>query len=113
MLGSSDPTALGAFYSRVLGEPSFHDGDWYSWTTGAQLMIGAHSEVKGNNDAPQRIMLTVEVRDVAAAFEELTRHGATVVAEPYRPDADHGFWLATVADPDGNYVQLATPWRGD
>ena len=111
MLGSDDPTKLGEFYSRVLGAPGFHEGDWYGWTTGAQLMIGAHSEVKGKNETPQRIMLTLEVPDVAEAFDELQRHGATVVAKPYRPEDDEeGFWLATLADPDGNFVQLATPW---
>jgi predicted enzyme related to lactoylglutathione lyase len=111
MMGSEDPTALGAFYSRVLGAPQFHDGDWYGWSTGAHLMIGPHSEVQGRNTRPERIMLTLEVPDVAEAFAELKSHGATPVAEPYRPeDDDEGFWLATVEDPDGNYVQLATPW---
>jgi predicted enzyme related to lactoylglutathione lyase len=110
MVGSDEPAALGAFYSRVLGPPGFRDDEWYGWSAGAHLMIGRHSEVRGKNPAPQRIMLTLEVPDVAVAFEELTRHGAKVVAEPYQPDSDSTFWLATVEDPDGNYVQLAPPW---
>ena len=34
--------------------------------------------------------------------------GATVVAEPYRPDENSEMWIATFADPDGNYFQLAS-----
>lgn len=110
MVGSDDPHALGAFYGHVLGEPAFHDDEWYGWTTGAQLMIGRHSEVKGKSEAPQRIMLSIEVPDVLVAFEELTSHGAAVVAAPYHPEEDSEILLATVEDPDGNYVQLAPPW---
>ena len=111
MLGSQNPTQLGEFYSKVLGDAAFRDGDWWGWKNFAQFMIGPHSEVHGMNDVPQRIMLTLEVDDVKAAFAEITSHGATVVADPYLPDNGEGMWLATVADPDGNYVQLMTPWE--
>ena len=38
--------------------------------------------------------------------------GATVVQEPYSPGDDGAMKLATLADPDGNYFQLSTPWNG-
>lgn len=112
MLGTEDPKALGEFYTKALGEPSFHEGEWYGWKTGgSQLMLGSHSEVKGQSSTPARIMLTLEVDDVKAEFKRLTDLGATVVAEPYQPDETSGMWLATVADPDGNYLQLSMPWE--
>jgi predicted enzyme related to lactoylglutathione lyase len=111
MIGSDDPDRLGAFYTKVLGEPGWHDGTWYGWADGAQLMLGAHSDVHGSNPSPQRVILTVEAEDVETAFKEITALGAGIIAEPYRPEGAPGeVWLATVTDPDGNYVQLATPW---
>jgi predicted enzyme related to lactoylglutathione lyase len=74
-------------------------------------MLGAHSDVHGSNPSPQRVILTVEAEDVVTAFKEITALGAGIIAEPYRPEGAPGeVWLATVTDPDGNYVQLATPW---
>jgi len=110
MIGSEDPHSLGAFYTSVLGEPGFHDGSWYGWGKEATLMLGEHSEVHGKNAAPQRIMLSIEVPDVNEAFATLVGLGAKVVAEPYKPEAEQEFLLATVEDPDGNYVQLASGW---
>ena len=112
MIGAEDPDALGAFYTKLLGEPGFRDGTWYGWGEKAQLMLGAHSDVHGNATQPQRIMLMVEAEDVAASFNELVAAGAGVVAEPYQPEGAPGDpWLATVTDPEGNYVQLASPWE--
>jgi predicted enzyme related to lactoylglutathione lyase len=110
MIGSENPAALAAFYTNVLGEPSFQDGDWHGWNSGAQMMIGAHDKVSGKNVLPQRIMLTIEVDDVNESFEMIKSLGAKVVAEPYMPDENDGFWLATLEDSDGNYVQLSAPW---
>jgi predicted enzyme related to lactoylglutathione lyase len=110
MIGSEDPHALGAFYTSVLGEPGFHDGSWYGWGKEATLMLGAHSEVHGKSATPHRIMLSIEVADVNEAFATLVGLSAKVIAEPYKPEADQDFLLATVEDPDGNYVQLAPPW---
>ena len=111
MIGSDNPKALGEFYTKVFGKPGFQEGDWYGWVDGAQIMIGAHSAVNGKNASPERIMLVLSADDVKAAFEEIVRHGATVIAKPYRPNDENEMWLATVADPDGNYLQLSTPWE--
>jgi predicted enzyme related to lactoylglutathione lyase len=109
MIGSEDPDPLGAFYTKVLGEPSSRDGTWYFWGEGSQLILGGHSEVHGNNTSPQRIMLTLDVDDIQESFKEITSFGAAVVAEPYQPEPEtEDLWLATVTDPDGNYVQLTS-----
>ena len=114
MLGSEDSRALGDFYSKVLGPPNPEWSDdsagWYGFQAGTGgLAIGPHSEVKGKNQHPGRIMLNFETPDVEAEFERIKGLGAEVVAEPYEPG--EGMLMCTFADPDGNYFQLSTPWE--
>ncbi len=34
------------------------------------------------------------------------------INKAYCPEGEiEGFWIATLADPDGNYFQLMTPWE--
>jgi predicted enzyme related to lactoylglutathione lyase len=106
MIGSEDPHALGAFYTSVLGQPDFQDGTWYGWGEDSTLMLGEHSEVHGKNATPQRMMIMIEVDDVMGAFATLVGQDAQVIAEPYQPEPDREMWLATLEDPDGNYLQL-------
>jgi len=88
--------------------------DWYGYEVGTgSLMIGPHSEVHGRSKEPARIMIGLETEDVPGQFARIRDAGAEVVAEPYHPDgAGEGFWLATLADPDGNYLQLSSPYDG-
>ena len=73
-------------------------------------MIGPHSAVKGSNEMPGRIMINLETQDVKGEFARLKAVGATVQQEPYQPGPAGGeMWLATLADPDGNYFQIASP----
>jgi len=114
MLGSEDSKRLGDFYTQVLGTPdpgwSDDSAGWYGFHAGAGgLAIGPHSEVKGKNQHPGRIMLNFETPDVKAEFERIKDLGAEVVAEPYEPGG--GMLMCTFADPDGNYFQLSTPWE--
>ena len=112
MIGSEDSKVLGEFYTAVLGEPGFQQDGWYGWSKGTQLMIGNHSDVAGRSSLPQRVMLSFAADDVAAEFERLRALGAGVVAEPYTPEGAGDVLLATLSDPDGNYLQLAPPWGG-
>jgi len=114
MLGSENPKALGDFHTKVLGEPGWQQDDWYGYEVGGgSLMIGSHSEVQGQNQTPGRIITAFETDDLQNEFTRIKEAGATVIAEPYQPSADDNpdTWLATFADPDGNYFQLATPWE--
>lgn len=114
MLGSEQPKVLGEFYTNVFGKAGWEQGDWFGYNVGGgTLMIGPHSEVKGQNDAPARIMITLVADDVKKEFTGMVDKGAKVVAEPYQPNAKESpdTWLATVADPDGNYLQISTPWE--
>lgn len=109
MLGSDDPKTLAEFYTKVLGEPGWQDSGFVGWQVGSgSLMIGAHSEVKGRNEMPGRIIINFETPDVKTEFARIKGLGATVQAEPYHPGGDE-MWLATFEDPDGNYFQLASP----
>jgi predicted enzyme related to lactoylglutathione lyase len=111
MICSEDPQGLSAFYTKVLGEPAWQDMGYVGWQAGnGMLLIGPHSEVKGRNDMPGRIMVNFETPDVKAEFERIKGLGVAVQHEPYQPgEATGDLWLATFEDPDGNYFQLASP----
>jgi predicted enzyme related to lactoylglutathione lyase len=113
MIGSENTKPLGDFYTKIFGKPGWQQDDWYGFDIGGgSLMIGPHSEVKGKSNEPARIMIVVLSDDVRKDFSQLKDLGAEVVAEPYQPNDKEmpDIWLATVADPDGNYLQLTTPW---
>lgn len=112
MIGTENPNGLAAFYEKAFGPAGWSEGEWHGYQVGTGiLMIGPHSEVHSKSAEPARIMISVESTDVQQDFEYFVASGATVVAEPYNPDAQKpDIWLATVADPDGNYLQLASPW---
>ena len=114
MLGTENSKALADFYTKVLGKPGWDQDDWFGYDVGgSNLMIGPHSEVKGKSESPARIMMTFEVNDVQKEFDRIKGLGGQVIAKPYQPDKDKdsNVWLATFADPDGNYFQLTTPWK--
>ena len=112
MIGSDDPKSLSEFYTKVLGKPAMEDSAYVGWQVGSSwLMIGEHSEVKGRNEMPGRIILNFETPDVKGEFDRIKGLGAAVQQEPYQPggaDAPQ-MWIATFEDPDGNYFQLASP----
>jgi len=111
MIGTSQPGVLGEFYQKIFGRPAdMQEDGWYMWQAGAcSLSIGEHSEVKGQSKEPARIMLNLETRAVKEEFDRLKNLNVTIVKEPYEMG---GGWIATLADPDGNYIQLITPWEG-
>lgn len=112
MIGSDDPTALSRFYAKIFGAPTWEDQGFTGWDLGGTgLMIGVHSDVKGRNEMPGRIIWNLETPDVQTEFERIKGLGASVVQEPYRPGGpdNQDFWMATFEDPDGNYFQLASP----
>ena len=109
LIGSEDPERLVAYYTKLFGEPQFSTGGYSGWGIGSGwITIGPHSEVKGRNQQPGRILLNLETSDVQGDFERFKASGATVVAEPYSFEDEPGL-IATFEDPDGNYFQLMTP----
>lgn len=116
MFGSENPKKLADFYKKVLQkEPDMVEEDWYGFSCGSCfLSIGMHDKVKGQSTNPERTIINFETKEVKEEFERIKAIGATVIKEPYSMgDEEHGeAWIATLADPDGNYFQLMTPWEG-
>jgi len=120
MIGTHQPKVLGEFYEKVFDKrPDMHEETWYGWTVGNTFFsLGEHSEVKGKAKEPQRIILNFETKEVQKEFERIQKiAGITIIKEPYEMSGSasggQGAWIATFADPDGNYFQLMTPWEGD
>jgi predicted enzyme related to lactoylglutathione lyase len=113
-IGTQQDKELAAFYEKVLGKPaemSDEDYGFYGWQAGsAYLSILRHSEVVGSTKDPARLMINFETKQVKEEFERIKALGAKVIKEPYEME---GGWIATLADPDGNYFQLVTPMPMD
>jgi predicted enzyme related to lactoylglutathione lyase len=110
LIGSEDPARLVEYYSKVLGKAGFSDGGYTGWQIGEGFVtVGPHSEVKGRNVAPGRIIWNIESTDVAGDFARMKAAGAIVVKEPYNFEGAPNSSIATFADPDGNYFQLMSP----
>jgi predicted enzyme related to lactoylglutathione lyase len=110
MLGTSQIDAMAAFYEKVFDRKAdMVEGGWHGWKVGAAFFsVGEHSEVKGKAKEPQRIIFNLETKEVKEEFERIKGvSGAEVIKEPYEMG---GGMIATIADPDGNYFQLMTPW---
>ena len=110
MLGTMQPQVLAAFYEKVFGKPADmvdpENGFW-GWQVGSGFVgILTHSEMGGKAKDSGRVMINFETPQVKEEFERIKLLGGTVVKEPY--EMGSGF-IATLADPDGNYFQLMNP----
>ena len=110
MIGTQQLKVLATFYEKVLGKaPDMSDekNGFYGWQVGSSYLgILDHSEMMGKTKDPGRVMLNFETSQVKEEFERIKALGAVVIRTPYQID---GGWIATLADPDGNYFQLMTP----
>ncbi|MBI2074693.1 MAG: VOC family protein [Candidatus Levybacteria bacterium] len=112
MIGSMQPKVLAEFYEKVFDKkPDWTDNNWFGWQVGStHITIGEHSEMNGKAKDPGRIMFNLDTKEVKEEFERIKNLGAEVIKEPYEME---NMWIATFADPDGNYFQLMTPWEGE
>ena len=84
LIGSENPERLVEYYTKVLGAPGFSDGGYSGWQLGSGwVTVGPHSEVKGKNASPGRIIWNIETDDVKGDFDRMKAAGGIVVAEPY------------------------------
>jgi predicted enzyme related to lactoylglutathione lyase len=112
LIGSEDPKRLAEYYTKLLGEPAYSDGGYSSWQIGSGFIsVGEHSEVKGRNPTPGRLIWNIETPDVQEVFDKWKAAGGIVVVEPYDFEQGPGSKIATFEDPDGNYFQLMTPFE--
>jgi predicted enzyme related to lactoylglutathione lyase len=110
MVGTQRLETLAAFYEQVIGKPADmvdQEHGFVGWQVGnAYFSVLAHSAMEGATKDPGRIMFNFETAQVKEEFERIKATGAVVIREPY---AIGEGWIATLADPDGNYFQLTTP----
>ena len=111
MIGTTQLKELASFYEKVLGKPADMmdtENGFYGWQVGGMFMgVLEHSEMQGRSKDPGRVMINFETTQVKEEFERIKALGGVVVIKaPYEMG---GGWIATLADPDGNYFQLITP----
>ncbi len=110
MLGTMQTKAMVSFYEGVIGRPAdMVDGEngFYGWQVGnSYFSVLQHSQMAGRTKDPGRVLINFETTQVKDEFERIKALGAEVIREPYQMGSG---WLATLADPDGNYFQLVTP----
>lgn len=107
------PKEMAKFYEAVIGKPAdMEEGGWYGWSVGSAFFsVGEHSEMGGEAKDPGRVMFNFETKEVKEEFERISKiEGVKVVKEPYEMG---GGMIATLADPEGNYFQLVTPWESE
>jgi predicted enzyme related to lactoylglutathione lyase len=110
LIGSENPARLAEFYTKLFGKPAWDDNGYVGWMIGSgSVTVGPHDQVKGPNAAPGRLIWNIESTDVKGDFERFKAAGAKVIAEPYTFEGAPDSWIATLADPDENYFQLAAP----
>lgn len=105
---SEDLNNLLPFYRDVLGVKVFMETPGFVLLGAASaespaLGLGTHSEVRGPNRDPARHMVGFATDDILADCQRLKTAGVEFIDEP----ANDGYlWIATLKDPEGNYVQL-------
>jgi predicted enzyme related to lactoylglutathione lyase len=110
MIGTKQSKVLAAFYEKVIGKPPDmveSENGFFGWQVGSSYLgVLEHSGMGGNTKDPGRVMLNFETTQVKEEFERIKALGAAVIRAPYQMS---GGWIATLADPDGNYFQLMSP----
>jgi predicted enzyme related to lactoylglutathione lyase len=110
MIGTKQLKTLSAFYEKVIGKPADMvdaENGFFGWQVGnAFLGVLEHSEMGGNTKDAGRLIFNFETPQVKEEFERIKAAGARVIKEPY--EMGQG-WIATLADPDGNFFQLMSP----
>jgi predicted enzyme related to lactoylglutathione lyase len=110
MIGTKQTKVLADFYEKVIGKPpdmTDIENSFFGWQVGSGYIgVLEHSEMGGNTKDPGRIILNFETTQVMEEFERIKALGGAVVRAPYQIGSG---WIATLADPDGNFFQLITP----
>lgn len=112
LLGSSNAKKLANFYAKTVGlkqTTEFEMGGkgekGFSFETGkVGLTVMDHSDVKGKNKNPERILFNLEVDDIEKEVKRLDKAGVKKQQDIYHVEG-YGL-IATFVDPDGNFFQL-------
>lgn len=111
LLSTDQPKKMIEFYAKVFDKKAdWAEGDWAGFQVGSGFFsVGPHDKVKGLTKEAERVLWNFETTEVAKEFARIKDLGARVIAEPYEMEGMKGMWIATFADPDGNYFQLMSP----
>lgn len=105
MIGTDQPEPMAAFYGEALGLKRIERFDGIVFDlAGINVRVLPHNKISGPSRDPARHQLNLFVDDVEAEFSRLRALGVPFVREP-----EVEFWggtVATMQDPDGNYVQI-------
>jgi hypothetical protein len=105
LLSSRDPEALHAWYLAALPPERAHSQNGYRFLDygGLAILIDSRPDLAGVAAEPTRLIMNFHLLDARAAAARLTELGARWVAEL---EDRNGNLFGTVADPDGNLVQI-------
>jgi catechol 2,3-dioxygenase-like lactoylglutathione lyase family enzyme len=105
MIGTGEPEAMVRFYGEVLGLPcDDRYADPVFKAGGASIRILNHAGISGRSGEPARMQINLFVTAVREEWERLSEQGVRFVREP-----EEEWWggvVATMEDPDGNFVQI-------
>lgn len=113
LLSTDQPEKMIEFYTKVFGKKAdWAEENWAGFQVGSGFFsIGPHDKVKGHSELPERILFNFETTEVSKEFDRIEGLGAKVIAKPYEMEGMKDMWIATFADPDGNYFQLMSPMK--
>src|SRR6185312_15291984 len=105
-LNSPDPERPISFYRGVVQLPPREGMGPGAFSLGgdSSFVIDGHSDVRGQAERPERLLLNFVVGDIACEHQRLTNAGVKVVRDKGREP--WGGIISTFEDPDGNYFQL-------
>ncbi|SRR5581483_3389804 len=101
LIGSSQVAAMKQWYEKAFGVSANEMGSYDFGGVG--LFIEEHTEVSGPTKEPARVIINLNVDDCRALESHLRSQNVTWVREVEQ--MPFGL-IGTVADPDGNYVQI-------
>ncbi len=107
MVGTDQLEAMARFYGETLGLPRvtrFHDPVFAA--AGGFIRILDHSDISGPTQEPARMQINLFVDDVLAEYERVMSADPTIRVHRAPQRESWGGLVATLLDPDGNYVQL-------
>ena len=111
LIGTDQADAMKAWYRAAFSPEETEMGAFVFGNV--QLFIEAHSEVSGSNKNGHRIILNLDVTDCRGLEAHLNDQGVSWVR---KVDQEDFGLIGTIADPDGNMVQIiewgATPSEG-
>jgi predicted enzyme related to lactoylglutathione lyase len=102
VLGSADPQRLAAWYRAVLA-PDVHDAYPVLRLSRALLIFEQRDDVGAAAAEPGRMILTVQVDELAVLLAHLAAMDVQWVRPVERIPVGS---IATLADPDGNFVNI-------